>query len=189
MQKIAIFVVVAAVLIITGAVALHLHHRHQEPKVAAGHLIDMVLNTAETYKRDRNFKGVSNSIAIYYKDPAPEMVHGQRLVSVFGGPVKLASATRQYSNDSLAVSYSNVPSDQCGAFIGLVKKYFQAIKVNSALIKDGNQALTQPQIQAACNAQDENRVTFVITISSLLSQNLEFHKLMSDWLRHGWLSL
>ena len=102
-----------------------------------------------------NFASVANNNFI----PANRIVAGAG-VNRWGGSINLVTTTMATANDTVDLTYTQVPSFECTQYIPSVERKFYMITINGVIVKSVGSPINLNSVGTACNSSQTATIVY-----------------------------
>lgn len=120
-----------------------------------------VMNIQRSYAKQNSFQAVTQPLLLALKVFPASRVNGTTVLNRWDGHVTAAPATVTTSFDSVALTSTDIPSEECAHMVRGVEHMMKEIRVNTTVVKTATQFSAEPgALNTACQAGVRAAVTF-----------------------------
>lgn len=147
-------------------VAAVLYYRDNLRKTAINTTTQQMLSVSSNlrakYGQANKFGAITTSVAVR-AGVIPEFLRdgtGTTATNPYGGAITLVPASLNGTNDSVQVTWPNVPKDQCSDIVTNIEREMRQVSVGSTVVKDGGGPMDIEALETACDAATAVTIDF-----------------------------
>lgn len=147
-------------------VAAVLYYRDNLRKTSTNNTTQQILTTSANlrakYGQTNSYGTVTTAMAVR-SGSIPEALRDGTAASAtntYGGAITIAPASLNGANDSLQVSWPNVPNTQCSDVVTNIEREMRQVSVGSTVVKPNNGAIDLSALETACDAASGVTINF-----------------------------
>lgn len=147
-------------------VAAVLYYRDNLRKMSVNNTTQQILTTSSNlrakYGQTNAYSNVTTALAVR-SGSIPEALRdgsAPTATNSFGGSITAAPATLSGANDSVQVSWPNVPANQCSDIVTNVEREMRQVAVDSTTVKPNNGSIDFTALETACDSGSAVTINF-----------------------------
>ncbi len=125
-------------------------------------MLSVSSNLRAKYGQANKFGAITTSVAVR-AGVIPEFLRdgtGTTATNPYGGAITLVPASLNGTNDSVQVTWPNVPKDQCSDIVTNIEREMRQVSVGSTVVKDGGGPMDIEALETACDAATAVTIDF-----------------------------